>query len=129
MFKPLLPRLVVALFMATPHAVHASESDPGLSNEDAVKIIATLERLHPRHYHVIHTFSGSQTQKDGFRHHFAKRISFFGPKDKQNTTRTLRHCTILYTAEYGWFLQRIDRDARGLFLEISSQIKGRVFVR
>ena len=129
MCKPLLPHLIMALFMVTPYAAHASQSDPGLSNEDAVKIISTLERLHPRHYRVIHIYSGTQTQKDGFRHHLAKRISFYGPKDKRDTTHTLRHCTMLYSAEYGWFLQRTDHDTRGSFLEISSQTKGRVFVR
>lgn len=36
---------------------------------------------------------------------------------------------MLYSNEYGWYLQRAGDDARGFFLEISSQKQGRVFVR
>jgi hypothetical protein len=129
MIKSQLSRLTMVLLLVSPHAVHASQTDSDLNKDDAVKIISTLERLHPRHYQVIHILDGTQNQKDGFNHHFAKQISFFGPKDGSDTTRTLRYCTMLYSAEYGWFFQRKGRDARGFFLEISSQIKGRVFIR
>ncbi len=65
----------------------------------------------------------------GFRHHTAKRVSFFGPNNGGDTSQALGNYTMLYSVEYGWFLQKSGRDARGSFLEISSQTKGRVFVR
>jgi hypothetical protein len=72
---------------------------------------------------------GTQDEKGGFRHHVAKRVSFIGPNNGSDTNQTLGKYTMLYSVEYGWFLQKGGRDARGFFLEISSQTKGRVIVR
>lgn len=119
--------VIICLFFTVSARAEASQSS--LSKEDAIKIISTIERLNPRHYKVIHIMDGTQDEKCGFRHHAAKRVSFLGPNNGTDTNQAFRHYTLLYSVEYGWFFQKGGRDARGFFLEISSQTKGQVFVR
>ncbi|NWK56779.1 hypothetical protein HW115_14245 [Verrucomicrobiaceae bacterium N1E253] len=121
--------LIPLVFYLSAMAGAATAAPSELSKEQAIEIIATLEELHPRHYQIIHLMDGSLERKDGFRHQSAKRVQFFGPKDHRDTRRVLRSCTLLHSAEYGWFLQRSAEDARGHYLEISSQTKGRIFIR
>jgi len=132
MFKfPKLPTVYLAalfVLLSIPQ-LYASEVVPDLSKKDALDIIATFDELAPRHYQINHIMDGTQETKDGFRHYRAKRISYMGPKNNQDTRRVFLTCTMLYTQEYGWFLQRHGNDARGCFLEISSQKRGRIFIR
>ncbi|MBT8043410.1 MAG: hypothetical protein KJO79_00545 [Verrucomicrobiae bacterium] len=121
---------IVGIFMILfSSSVYAIAPASHLNKEDAIKIISTLERLNARHYKVIHIADGTQRDKDGFQHDIAKKVSFYGPRDVSDTSRCLRHVIMLYSVEYGWYLQKSDRDARGPFLEISSQKQDRVFVR
>lgn len=129
MTRYLSPAFAILLSLILCPSSYANSALTKLSKEEAINIIATLEELHPRHYQIIHMMDGSREEKDGFRYNHAKRIRFFGPKDHRDTRRVLRCYTMLYTPEYGWFLQRSGNDARGYYMEISSQTKGRIFIR
>lgn len=121
--------IVIILTLVFSHTALADRAPGDITKQEVVDIISTLEELHPRHYEIIHIMDGSLTEKDGFRHNHAKRISFFGPKNNRDTRRLIRSYTMLYSPEFGWFLQRTSHDAQGHFIEVSSQTKGRVFLR
>ena len=129
MTKSILSCFTVLICLIFTVSARAEVPQSSLSKEDAITIISTVERLNPRHYQVIHIMDGTQDEKGGFRHHTAKRVSFLGPNNGADTSQALRHYTMLYSVEYGWFIQKGGRDSRGRFLEISSQTKGRVFLR
>ncbi|MGB0775623.1 MAG: hypothetical protein ACPG32_15160 [Akkermansiaceae bacterium] len=125
MTRYLLPGL---LFLLLPLTSMAQSPPEELSNEEAVAIISTFEQLGKERFKVLHIFAGTLKEKDGFTHYNAMKVSFIGP-NQNGRGSCLRHYTMRYSATYGWFLQRSGSDARGFFLEISSQKKGRVFTR
>lgn len=129
MTKTLTSILAGCLAVFLFSSAHAEANPAALSKEEALTIISTMERLPARSYRVVHITDGSLEDENGFHHQFAKKVSFLGPQSNQNTSRSLKHHTMLYSTEYGWYLQRIATDTRGFYLEISSQTKGRVFVR
>jgi hypothetical protein len=129
MIRYIIPALTILLSLIFSQSSFANPAPSELTKEQAINIISTLEELHPRHYHIIHMMEGTREEKDGFRHKLAMRVRFFGPKDNRDTRRVLRCYTMLHSAEYGWFLQRIGDDARGYYMEISSQTRGRIFIR
>jgi hypothetical protein len=129
MTRYMIPCLAVLLTMILGQTSHANSASSLLTKEEAINIIATLEELAPRHYQIIHIMDGSLQEKDGFIHKQAKRVRFFGPRDNRDTRRVQRYYTMIYSMNYGWFLQRSGEDARGYYMEISSQIEGRIFIR
>lgn len=129
MTRYLVPCFALLFSLMLSQTSSANSAPSPLTKEEAIQMISTLEELHPRHYQIIHIMDGTLEEKDGFRHKHAKRVRFFGPKNNRDTRRILRCYTMLYNPEYGWFLQRSGQDARGYYLEISSQTQGRLFIR
>ncbi|BDS05966.1 hypothetical protein NT6N_10060 [Oceaniferula spumae] len=121
----LLP--LILLFILHP-AVQAQAADLP-SKEEALTIIANHEDLKSHLFTVVHIEPGKLREKNGFIHDQALLITVLGPKSAGDTVRILKQYTMFYSQEYGWYLQRVLNDSRGIYVEISSQTRGRVFVR
>jgi len=120
--------LPLIFMLALSPASIAQLADPP-SKEDALTIIAGHEELKPRLFKIVHIAPGTLQEKSGFTHHQAILVTALGPKSAGEPTRVLKKYTMLYSEEYGWYLQRIATNSRGLYIEINSQRRGRVFVR
>ncbi|MFK7909793.1 MAG: hypothetical protein AB8F34_04240 [Akkermansiaceae bacterium] len=99
------------------------------SERVALEIIADHESIRANLYQIIRITPGQQQDKDGFIAGNVIRVTAFAPKSAGRPTRAIKNYLMHYTEEYGWFLESVKEDARGIYLEISSQKKGRVFVR
>lgn len=118
--------LILTLCLAPAGLAQLAEAP---SQEVALTIIASHEELKPRLFKIVHITTGTLQEKCGFTHDQAISVTALGPKSAGDTTRVLKKYTLLYSQEYGWYLQRISTDSRGIFIEISSQRQGKVFVR
>lgn len=123
-----LTLLAGMLFMLMNPAL-ALAGEPMPTEKEALAIISTHERLKSNLYKIVRLTRGKFVEKDGFIHEEVIRVTAFSPMSGGNPKRELRHFLMKYHYEYGWFLEKIREDARGTYLEISSQKKGRVFVR
>lgn len=56
------------------------------------------------------------------------RVTVFALKSAGQPTREIKHFPMQHTDGYSWFIECAKEDARGIYLEISSQKKGRVIV-
>jgi hypothetical protein len=99
------------------------------TEKDAITIIATHEDINSNLYKIIHITPGQQHEKDGFISENAIRITAFAPGSAGQRKREIKYYLMQYSDEYGWFIESTREDTRGIFLEISSQKKGRVIVR
>ena len=115
-----------AVFMASARAQVAA--DPP-NEKDAIAIIATHEQIKASLYKIIRVTPGKQLEKNGFLQDNIVRVTTFAPASSGRPARVIKHYLMQYTEEYGWFLESTKNDARGVYLEISSQNMGRVFVR
>lgn len=124
---------LLLILCLVPTLATAQNQRPLPSEKDALEIISTFEQTSDRHYKIVHITSGTLQEKDGFRADQVARITVFAPGrgDRNNTIRgrEIKYYTMHWSPTYGWYLQAQRKDARGIYLEISSQTRGRVFVR
>ena len=119
--------VIILSVLSTPTNAQIQPTPP--TPKEALAIISTHERLKANLFKVIRITPGQLLEKNGFQHKHVIRVMAFAPVSGGRPKRTIRHYIMHYTAEYGWFLETIQQDARGIYLEISSQNKGRIFVR
>ncbi len=126
-FTP-LPTVILLLgyFITSAHAQLTTEPP---SERDALEIISAHERIKASLYKVIRITPGQQQDKDGFIEGNVTRVTVFAPRSAGRPTRTIKNYLLYHTDEYGWFIESIKQDTRGVYLEISSQKKGRIYVR
>lgn len=99
------------------------------TEKDAVAIIATYDNINSSLYKIIHITPGKQLGEDGFVSENVVRITAFAPESAGRPKRGLKHYLLHYSDEYGWYIEITKEDTRGVYVEISSQKKGQVFVR
>ena len=99
------------------------------NGKDAVAIISTHDDINPSFYKVIHITPGKQVGEDGFVSENVIRVTAFAPESAGRPKRAIRHFLLQHEEEYGWYIETAREDTRGVYVEISSQKKGRVFVR
>lgn len=117
---------LTALLAASARAQSAPEPPSG---REALEIISTHERIKAGLYKIIRITPGSLQDRDGFITGSVIRVSAFAPASAGRPKRSIKHYLMYHNEEYGWFIECEGEDARGVYLEISSQKKGRVFVR
>ena len=121
--------IAVLLFVSLVASANAQLAAEPPTERDALEIIATHEQIKASLYKIIYIIPGRQAEKDGFIHDNVIRVTAFGPQSVGQSARRVKRYLMKYTDEYGWFLESTKSDARGVYLEISSQKKGRVLVR
>jgi hypothetical protein len=121
--------LIILLLGSLITSVNAQLAPEPPSERVALDIISTHEQIKASLYKVIRITPGRQQDKDGFIYENVIRVTAFAPESAGQPTREIKHYLMNYTDEYGWFIESVKRDARGVYLEISSQNKGRVYVR
>ena len=99
------------------------------SEKDAVIVISTHDDINSSLYKIIHIIPGQQREEDGFVSGNVVRVTVFAPESAGRPKREIKHYLMRYTDEYGWFIESTKEGTRGVYLEISSQKKGRVIVR
>ena len=124
-----MPSLIAALISLCIITANAQSSSNLPAEQDAITIISTHEDIRASLYKIIHITPGSQNQEDGFIRENVIRVTAFAPSSAGQPTRSIRHYLMYYSEEYGWFIEAQRSDARGVYIEISSQKKGRVFIR
>jgi hypothetical protein len=118
--------LIAASLIASASAQMTTAPPTG---KDAVTIISTHDDINPGLYKVIHITPGKQLGENGFMSENVVRVTAFAPESAGRPKRVIRHYLLQHDAEYGWYIETVREDTRGVYVEISSQIKGRVFVR
>lgn len=118
--------LLIGLLMSTASAQTSSEPP---TEKEAIAIISTHEDIKASFYKIIRITPGRQMEKEGFIHENVLRVTAFAPGSAGRPSRGIKHFLMYYTEKYGWYMESERRDSRGVYLEISSQKKGRVFVR
>lgn len=119
--------VVLIGFLIGTASAHSAGALP--TQKEAAAIISTHEDIKASFYKVIRITLGKQMVKEGFIHENVLRVTAFAPASAGRPMRGIKHYLMHYTEEYGWFLEAQKSDSRGVYLEISSQKKGRVFVR
>lgn len=118
--------LLIGSFIA---AANAQMTAVPPNEKDAINIIATYDDINPTLYRIIHITPGRQQDQDGFVAENVVRITAFAPGSAGRPKREIKHYLLQYDEEYGWYIELTQQDTRGIFIEISSQKKGRVIVR
>ncbi len=121
--------LTVFLIVASIAAANAQVLAEPPTEKDAISIISTHDDINSSLYKIIHIRAGRQLEENGFISDNVVRITAFAPESAGRPKRVIKHYLLQYTDEYGWFIESTKEDTRGIYLEISSQKKGRVFVR
>jgi hypothetical protein len=122
-------QLVVFILGSLVLTAHAQIVPEPPSHKDAMDVISTHEQIKASLYKIIRVTPGKQLAKDGFLQDNVARITAFAPASAGRPERMIKHYLMQYSEEYGWFLESQRTDARGVYLEISSQKMGRVFLR
>ena len=121
--------LVLILLGSLALTAHAQITAEPPSEKEALAIISTHEQIRASLYKIIRITPGKQLEKNGFLQDNVVRVTSFAPSNAGRPTRTVKNYLMQYNQEYGWFLESTKSDARGVYLEISSQKLGRVFLR
>lgn len=132
-FKPMhiMKPFAIALILigSLIAAANAQLSTEPPSEKDALAIISTHEDINSNLYKIIHITPGRQLGNDGFMSDNMVRVTAFAPASAGRPKREIKQYLMQYTDEYGWFIEIRKEHTRGVYLEISSQKKGQVFVR
>ncbi len=122
--------LAVLLIASSLTAAHAQTTAQPPDDKEAISIISTHEDINSNLYRVIHIMPGKRLdEEDGFVSENAVRVTAFAPASAGRPKRGIKHYLLQHSEEYGWFIEATKEDTRGVYLEISSQKKGRVIVR
>ncbi|MBK1830315.1 hypothetical protein JIN77_06240 [Verrucomicrobiaceae bacterium R5-34] len=118
---------LASILLLTCFQAQANDDFP--SEQEATSIIATHEEIKASFYQVIRMTPGKHMGKDGFIQENVLRVSVFAPNSASHPSRVIKHYLMQYHPTYGWFLEKTKEDSRGVYLEISSQKQGRIYLR
>lgn len=129
MYAKKLAILAFCLLGSLTIAAHAQLAPEPPTEQEALEIISTHDHIKANLYKIILITPGKKQEKDGFIHDNIIRVTALAPRTAGRPSKTLRQYLLEHTEEYGWFIATAKNDARGIYLEISSQKKGKVFLR